>query len=197
MEVKIYREEENTILIMDEDALAEYNTLATELGLQAKEPEVKEQCPIVYPYLNASAMRQLRALCPTAVKAENYRQTTVPLEALRVYKFTKDNEMFEGFEIWSNNNKPDPMLLGWKYLDDSDRTKNYTFNRSFYLLARWGDCALEIPELLKAGFDAIKEEFTDRAACGLRTCKSVLDDPDLAVREFINKGVTPSTIYFG
>jgi hypothetical protein len=186
MEVKIYRESESINLIMDMAALEEYNELASELGLRIKDPNTIEKCPIVYPYLNSAMVRQLTALCPTHIEAGTYKRTTIPLDVLRVYKFAKDNEMFEGLEIWSDDKESAPMLIGWKYKNEEDRAKSYSWNRSYYLLARWGDCALELPELLQTGYNYLRQDLLDKTKSVLNKCKNILEDTDAATREIIN-----------
>jgi hypothetical protein len=183
--VKVYREPENESLIIDENALAAYNALALELGLQTQENIDKGNVPNVYPCLNLAMKKQLYTLCPMNVAIENYKRTTIPLEVLEVYKFAKAHEMFEGFQIWYDDQAPDPMLIGWNYMTDEDREKKYTWRKNYYLLARWGDCALEIPELLKLGFEKIKIEMLDQAKDSQKTICDILKDPDVYVRKIL------------
>lgn len=184
MEVKIYREKENESLIYDENDLEMYKGLVEELGLSIS-PE-KQKCPNVYNILNETTKAQLLALCPRIVDVKDYIRTTIPLEVLQVYKFAKDNEMFEGYEVWYDESTPDPMLVGWKYDNDRDREKGYTWNRRKYLIARWGDCALELEQLCEKGFNVIKRKLTDKATEILATAQSILKNPDMYARKAIN-----------
>ena len=54
-----------------------------------------------------------------------------------------------------------------------------------YLIARWGDCAMEIPELLEAGFKRMKQNLIDKTKQAVRKCNTILDDPDAAVRSIL------------
>lgn len=186
MEVKIYREPENEALILDEDQLAEYNDLALELGFTTQENAKEQNVPNIYVSLNNAMEKQLKAVCPVKVDAEHYNKSTIPLEVLKVYKFAKDNKMFDGFHIWYNDVDPDPLLIGWNWRSATDKEKGYTWNLNRFLIARWGDCSLELPELLELGFQKMKQELTDKAQSAIDKCNSVLTNPDLHVRKILS-----------
>jgi len=186
MEVKIYREPENEALILDEDQLAEYNDLALELGFATAENVEEQNVPNVYISLNNAMEKQLKAVCPVKVDADKYTKSTIPLEVLKVYKFARDNKMFDGFHIWYNDVDPDPILIGWNWRSESDKEKNYTWCVNRFLIARWGDCALELPELLELGFQKMKQELLDKATAAIDKCNSVLTNPDLHVRKILS-----------
>lgn len=184
--VKIYREAENESLIFNEEDLTAYNELALELGLQTQEKAEEEKCPNVYICLNTQMQKQLYTLCPVKEDVLKYKRTTIPLEVLRVYKFAKDNEMFEGFCIWYNDTKPDPLLIGWNYQSDEDREKKYTWRANRFLIARWGDCSMELEELLESGFAAMKQELLDKTEEAIQKCKAILEKPDVYVRKILS-----------
>jgi len=186
MEVKIYREPENEALILDEVQLAEYNDLALELGFTTQENAKEQNVPNIYVSLNNAMEKQLKAVCPVKVDAEHYSKSTIPLEVLKVYKFAKDNKMFDGFHIWYNDVDPDPMLIGWNWRSATDKEKGYTWNLNRFLIARWGDCSLELPELLELGFQKMKQELTDKAQSAIDKCNAVISNPDLHVRKILS-----------
>jgi hypothetical protein len=186
MEVKIYREPENVSLILDEEQLAEYNDLALELGFATTQDVEEQNVPNVYISLNNAMEKQLKAVCPVKVDADKYTKSTIPLEVLKVYKFAKDNKMFDGFHIWYNDVDPDPMLMGWNWRSESDKKNNYTWCINRFLIARWGDCALELPELLELGFQKMKQELIDKAQSAIDKCNSVITNPDLHVRKILS-----------
>lgn len=191
MEVKIYREPENESIIIDEESLNEYHQLTEKLGLKN---EVKEKVPNVYIALNDSMVKLLEALCPNNEEVEKYNKSTIPVEVLRVLDFAKQNEMFEGFEVWHAQSDPDPLLIGWKYLNDEDRAKDYSWNRKKYLIARWGDCAMELDDLLKKGFEILKTSLIDSTKEVQNYCNSVLSDPDGYVRKHLKSNLNPPRI---
>lgn len=186
MEVKIYREPENEALILDETQLAEYHELTSELGLQVVTQQ-EQQVPNVYTFLNSAMTKQLHAICPRHTAVVDYKKSTIPVEVLKVLKFAKDNNMYEGYEIWYNDVEPDPLLIGWNYSNDTAREKKYDWQKDRFLMARWGDCAMELPELLQVGFDKLKQELLDKAKQAISTCKSVIEDPDVYVRKVLSE----------
>ena len=189
MEVKIYREPENQDLIINEQDLQKYNELALELGLCTIEQAEQQKCPSVYVCLNSAMQRQLKALCPVSVDISNYRRSTIPLEVLQAYKFCKDQDMYEGFLIMYDDVAPDPMLIGWNYQNEEARQKKYSWRRDFYLIARWGDCAMELPDLLEMGFQKIKAELIDKAKKAQSVINNILADPDLYTRDIIGNNM--------
>jgi hypothetical protein len=187
MEIKIYREPENEALILDETQLAEYHELTTELGLQTVEQSQEQKVPNVYAFLNSAMTKQLHAICPKHTAVVDYKKSTIPVEVLKVLKFAKDNNMYEGYEVWYNDIDPDPLLIGWNYSSDTAREKQYGWQKDRFLMARWGDCAMELPELLQVGFDKLKQELIDKAKQAISTCKSVMEDPDVYVRKILSE----------
>jgi hypothetical protein len=191
MEVKIYREPENESLILDENELAEYNSIALELGFASHENVEQQNVPNVYISLNTAMEKQLKAVCPIKVNADEYTKSTIPLEVLKVYKFCKDNKMFDGFHIWYNDVDPDPMLIGWNWKTEEDKERDYKWRINRFLIARWGDCALELPQLLELGFNKIKQEVLDKAQSAIDSCNSILNNPDIHVRKILSDTTGP------
>lgn len=186
MEVKIYREPENVGLLLDENELAEYQKLASELGV----PEVKsDKTPSVYQILNTSQIRALEALCPVKSNLEAYNRSTIPVEVLRAIKFIKENEMFDMIKVWYDDKNPDPLIVAEKYRSESDRSNGYTWNTTKTLIARWGDCAYELPELIELGKNRLKQEFTEKAIDIQSKIESFLSHPDLYVNKYLNEGI--------
>lgn len=194
MEVKIYRELENETLILNESDLQQYNELALELGLATKENKEDNNCPVVYPILNEAMQRQLRALCPSESLIEKYTRSTIPLEILTVYKFCKDNKMFDEVKIWFDDKQLDPLVIGYNWIDEESKRKGYTWQKNKYLIARWGDCAKEIPQLLLEGFERIKLELVEKAMVANEKCNSILANPDIYTRKIVNGNASDMSI---
>ena len=185
MEVKIYREPENIGLLLNEDELAEYQQLAEELGI----PDVKsDKTPSVYQTLNQVQIRALEALCPAKTDLENYSRSTIPVEVLRAIKFIKENEMFDFIKVWYDDKNPDPIIVGEKYGTQSDRENGYSWKTEKILVARWGDCAYELPELIEMGKARLKEEFTAKAIDVQSKIESFLTHPELYVNKYLSEG---------
>lgn len=185
MEVKIYREPENVGLLLNEEELAEYQQLAQELGI----PDVKhDKTPSVYQTLNTVQVRALEALCPAKVELENYSRSTIPVEVLRAIKFIKENEMFDFIKVWYDDKNPDPIIVGEKFRTQSDREKQYTWNTEKVLVARWGDCAYELPELVEMGKARLKKDFTEKAIDVQSKIESFLAHPEIYVNKYLTEG---------
>lgn len=193
MEVKIYREPENEVLIMDDELLSRYNELVSELGIQKTEV-AKDICPNVYICLNTAMNKQLRAICPDSSEATNYHRSTIPVQVLDAFKYAKDNNMFDKFEIWFDNVKPDPLLIGKKFPSEEAKVKGYTWNMDCYLIARWGDCALELPELLQLGYNRLKQTLIDQTTEAITSANAILANPDLYVRKSLSNNMSSITI---
>lgn len=189
MKVKIYREPENESLILNEEELADYYNLIESLGLKSPVAIEDRKVPNVYQNLNDPTKKQLQAVCPRSLKIEDYTRSTIPLEVLRVYEFAKKNEMFDEYFIWYNDKAPDPMLVGMKYPNEEDRQKQRTWAATYSLLARWGDEALEIEELVKLGYDKIKQAIVDKVEESIFTCKHIQENPDMYVRKYLNSSL--------
>lgn len=184
MEVKIYREPENASLIIEEKDLEEYNELISSLGLLAPNPD-KEKVPNVYMHLNKAMEKQLLTLCPVRTPITSYNKTTIPLEVLKVYKFALDNEMFEGYEIWSDDKNPDPILIGWKFTNPEAKEKGYSWMKERSIIARWGDEALELTDLLQRGYDKLKQQLEDKAKEMNNICRDIVDNADVYTRKVL------------
>lgn len=197
MEVKIYRELENESLILNESDLKTYNELASALGLATKENANANNCPVVYPVLNEAMQRQLKALCPSSENIENYTRSTIPLEILTVYKFCKDNNMFDDVKVWYDDKQLDPLLIGYKWANAEAKEKGYNWLKTKYLIARWGDCAKEIPELLQEGFERVKLQLVEKALVAKEKCNSIMANPDIYTRKIINGNAFDMNIDLG
>ena len=185
MEVKIYREPENVGLLLDENELAEYQQLAEELGI----PEVKQgKTPSVYQTLNQVQIRALDALCPAKTSLDTYNRSTIPVEVLRAIKFIKENEMFDFIKVWFDDKNPDPMIVGERYRSEHDRVNAYSWNTEKILIARWGDCAYELSELVEMGKERLKREFTEKAIDKQQKIESFLQHPDVYINKYLSEG---------
>lgn len=187
MEVKIYREKENENLIINENELSEYNKLAIELGLMTIENiDNKEKTPVVYPYINKGMDIKLKSICPVEVSIESYKKSTIPLEVLKVYKYAKENEMFESFYIWYDDADPDPMLIGKKYENEDDRKKGYSWNQNQYLIARWGDCSMELNELLNKGDEILRGKLRVASKTALSKINDIISNPEKYMNDVLS-----------
>lgn len=188
MQVKIYREPENESLILDEEALAKYHELVSSLGIPVVTPK---KVPSVYQSLNTAQSRILTALCPLKSRIKAFNKSAIPVEILETIKFVTDNEMFDEIEIWCDDTKPDPLVIGKHYRSPEDKASGYNWNMHSTLIARWGDCAYEFPVLLEMGTERIQQNFMQIAVIAKQAVQNFIDCPDMHVQQFINNGRTP------
>jgi len=191
MEVKIYREPENESLIINDSELKEYNSLVNKLNLTN---EIVEHVPSIYTPINQSMSKLLTALCPSKVNLDKYNKSTIPLEVLKVVDFAIKNKMFEGFYVWYADKDPDPLLIGWNWQNAEAKKNKYTWQKDESLIARWGDCSMEIDELLKKGFQSLKVSLIDSAKKVINYSEGVLKNPDTYVREHLKSNLNFPTL---
>lgn len=185
MEVKIYREPENVGLLLDENELTEYQQLAEELGI----PDVKsDKTPSVYQTLNQVQIKALEALCPARTELAFYNRSTIPVEVLRAIKFIKENEMFDFIKVWYDDKNPDPIIVGEKYRSQTDREKEYSWSTEKVLVARWGDCAYELSDLVEMGKARLKQEFTEKAIDVQSKINAFLEHPEVYINKYLSEG---------
>jgi hypothetical protein len=111
--VQNYFNEELTDVCFEVEALDEWKQLNEELGLNLQsEFTNNSKSPIPYPWLNTTMDRIFTTLCGTKVGVEKYNKTPIPLEVLKQLKYCKDEEFFQGYEIWYDDKTPDPCLIG-------------------------------------------------------------------------------------
>jgi hypothetical protein len=175
--VEIYFDQELSDITFDPEKLDEWKELADSLGLEEQLSLAKgEDSPVPYPYMNESIKRIAKTLCPEDVLMEKYNKTPIPLEVLRQAALCKKEGYFQEIQVWYDDKSPDPFLVGkrCKYysyknggtsdrkdFDTREEAKDYAdggyaydTNKSYYLIARWGD--------VKKSFDVLKEEAKNR-----------------------------------
>lgn len=187
MEVKIYREPENTALLLDEEQLIEYNALISELGISGA-PATPNKVPSVYIPLNTVQKRTLQEICRATVGYKEYKRSTIPVEVLRVIKLAEDHKMFDFIEIWFDEKNLDPMVVGKSYRSESDRKNEYSWNMNDSLIARWGEAALEFEALLALGFERGMQRMKDEAKSLLMKCQNFLAEPETFTRKALDDG---------
>jgi hypothetical protein len=77
-------------------------------------------------------------------------------------------------------------MIGYNWINKEAKEKGYSWMKNKYLIARWGDCAKEIPELLNDGFLRIKNQLLEKAIESKEKCSSIISNPDLYTRKIVN-----------
>lgn len=187
MNVQIYILEDNKQLIYDNDQLTEFNNLVEELGLKCHNVRDNTKSPIPFMQLDEATIRAFKILTPRVDKLQNY-QFEVPIEALRQVKLSETEKYFDTFEVWSNQKDPDPFLIGRVYKNEIDREKNYTWNQSTYLIARWGAENKSVSELMQMAVDVAAERIKNHAEAAIAKMTSWKACPEIWARQFISGG---------
>ena len=156
-EVKIYREQETEELVLDSTQEEKYNSLMQELGIE--KPNKGQKKPSVYLPLNDFTHNCLQILCPQKSNYKNYKASTIPVEVLEVIAYCEENKLFDKLYIYSDTTDPDPVLIGENYMSDEDREKDYSWRMNRFLIARWGDCAFELPELVEKAKQRVEKKI--------------------------------------
>jgi hypothetical protein len=149
------------------------------LGLEKQKQD--QEMPSVYISLNHAMQLQLTAVCPAKISVEKYTKSTIPLEVLEVLGFCTEKKMYDGYQVWYNDVQPDPLLIGFNYQDEESRLKNYNWRLNYFLIARWGDCALEIKELLELGRKNMIKDLKSKTILAKEKIDSMVKNPEIYV----------------
>lgn len=183
---EIYFEKELTDVTFDVDALADWKSIATELGLenQLKLTNGKES-PVPYPYMNTVMERVYETLCPQKDTLKDYSKMPIPLDVMKQIAFSSKEHHFSRIEIWSDTKTPDPIAVGilaeyycidrnYNKVGDKFHSKEeaeafktandlYTVNETVngrYLIARWGDELCSFVELKQRAVKRFTESYS-------------------------------------
>lgn len=184
MNVQIFMLEENKQLIYDNDQLAEFQSLVSELGLKCNNTIDPEKSPIPYLQLDQATIRAFHLLCPQIDKIKEYR-FEIPLEILRHVKLSETEKYFDWIEVWSNTKDPDPFCVGKVYKTASDRQSKYTWNATYYLIGRWGAENKTMDELMSMAIKLATtriEIYTESCIAKLNSWKSC---PEVWAKKYI------------
>lgn len=147
--------EETAELIYDNEKLEKWNQLKSELGLVGQDDILRvDKSPVPFQPATKIQMQIIEVLCPKKDLIEAYRNTPIPLEVLELVSLSVKEGYFEKIHIHYDAVTPDPFAIGYRYKDEDDRAKGYTWNMQPYLIAKWGD--------VKQSWDTLKERAASR-----------------------------------
>jgi hypothetical protein len=145
----------------------EINALHSELGLTGQQTLAVDGKIIPFAEMTKEEHFVYSTLCPHSVVLEQYRQSPIPLRVLQIAKLAKDTGYFDELVVWDRESSAislDPVLVG---------IKKDGYNRTFYILARWGKeleaytillkkAALLQKEIVLASLETIKDRVDSR-----------------------------------
>jgi len=180
MAVESFLIEEVQTLVTEQEDLAQWQKLVNECGMSGQtERSVEGKSPIPFPVMTRGMVNVYNTLCPQHEKAETYKTGTIPLRVLSLIALCKQEKYFNKLEIWHNDTKPDPILVGFP--KDS-------WGSSAHLIARWGDELRSYPELE----NHVREHLLRQRRL---TLKAELDGVEARVEKFISGEENNLTVY--
>lgn len=165
MMTEIYFNKELSDISFEIEALDEWKDICSTLGMENQLELAKGKAtPIPYPYMNEVMLRVYETLCPSKHEFKAFKSVPIPLEVLRQISYSIKENHFEKIEIWADDKKPDPVVIGhhgyWEEYQYSDTSNKTLVNMKFtskdevveaggarpqftiegkYLIARFGD----------------------------------------------------------
>jgi len=138
---KVQREAKECIAKIEENLSIEMHKSQIDTKLKTKIP---------FHRLTEQERRMWGAVCPHRSPVERYRGH-IPLRVLKALEFATSQKMFEEYEIYSEySDNTDPILVG--KIDESGEGRSY--NRTPYLIARWGESLFSVAELRDKAIEA-------------------------------------------
>jgi len=129
MATEIYFNKELADISFEVEALDEWKETCKELGLNKQLLLSNGKgSPIPYPYINEAMRRVYATLCPRTYTVQEFDKTPIPLEVLKQIKFSITEKHFQKIEIWADDKKPDPVVIGifapyYCYKEEEGKTK--------------------------------------------------------------------------
>lgn len=177
MQVETYECQETTSEPIE--ATEEAVALIEQLGLEGQSAllgkgttDVPSRVP--YPEATAEQMRVFETLCPSRIKASQYRRGPIPLRVLQVLAHAQSLGFFEEFMVWDRESQEvvDPVLVGVV------KTSQYIWENKHHILARWGEHLDEWPAMVRAAKRIIHARAIEAVRNGfaqLNEKKAILD----------------------
>jgi hypothetical protein len=179
--------EETQELIYDNEKLDQWNKHVSSLGLKGQTKIVApEKSPIPFLHMKLPLVRVFETLCPRKVDIVDYDKTPIPVEILDLVALSKREQYFTKIEIWYDDETPDPACVGYigKYYtydrsyktmafypsrEEAERAKASDANvygtnfstEAQYLIGRWADVKMSLPELTAKAKAIYVQERTD------------------------------------
>ena len=170
MAEQLYLLEENQETTFDVDKLDEWKALVDELGLEGQKELLstdKEGTPIPFQYMNQGMKNMFEVLCPRNVEANEFDAMPIPLKVLGILKLAESEHYFGKIEIWYDDVKPDPVMVGYTGKKGDGK---------MYLLARWGDVLKTFDELLEVAKKRWLEDKKSRLESRIIEAKKDLEN---------------------
>jgi len=132
MAIETFLIEEAEKLISEPEELEQWTKTVEELGLEGQRELAKpDKSPIPFQSMNKNMQAVYKILCPRRYAVKSYKSSTIPMRVLSLIALAEKEQYFKEIEIWSAEDKPDPVAVGF--------TGSTWSNDGVFIIARWGD----------------------------------------------------------
>lgn len=176
---EIFLDNELTPLITNSEDLEKWHEAVRSLGLEGQAALTKEgKSPIPFLPMNAGMVKVYGVLCPKVMKVEKYAGSAMPQRVLDAIALCKRENYFHEIEVWSDDQKPDPIVVGI-FLENPD----HSWDKTLYLIARWGDELRSFAELRAQAIKRYTEDKRTKLTIGIKGYQRQLEELDARVLE--------------
>lgn len=159
--------------------------------LVAKTPEgIETRVP--YRVMSTTEHRVYSLLLPDRVALKEYRGQMIPLRVLQVAAHAASLDHFKRIEVWHDEGKDDPLLVGSMSSYDFSRPDP----RESFILARWGNVLQPFEELLIEAKRVVAATMKGAAQNAKIIAESILGDADIRAEVYLRTGNVPDSISF-
>ena len=172
------------------EACEEALSIIEQLGLTGQQeltakPAGKLASRMPYREITKDELFVYGVLCPEKTELERYRSSPIPLRVLQIAAHAHSIGMFERLEVWDRASVmvKDPVIVG------ITRNKERTWERTTYILARWGETLETFHVLMQRALQDKRAQVMTRLASVTSKAKMLLDNIEsLETKELIENG---------
>lgn len=176
MAIETYLIEDSEKMVAEPEHLEDWLKTIEELGLEGQKTLTKEEkSPIPFPLLNTGMERVYKTLCPTKTEIKKYSHSTIPLRVLSLIALAEREKYFNRIEIWDDNEKPDPIAVGYI---------NGSYSSPMHIIARWGDELKDFASLKKEAMARWKEQKTAKWRAEISELQAKLNNADSQCEQY-------------
>jgi hypothetical protein len=180
--VTVYELKENEELTRVPEAAGEWTAMVNDLGLEGqkklltKAQEGEMASPIPYLWMNSRLRKVFKTLCPTNQNIDEYDKMPIPILILGHVKQCQMKGWFKAIEVWYDDEKPDPVVVGIANKKQEEETA--------YLIGRWGAEDKSLEALSFEAAERRKAHLIHEANEKLSEVQKVLENPDKEVENY-------------
>jgi hypothetical protein len=141
MKTEIYLADNIIDTAFDNDKADEWKIKVEQLGMVGQIESVEKSNGNTNPFmrLNDFQYKILSELFNRSQLINDFNHCIVPLEIVDVIAMAINDKYFDQIKIHYCDNEPDPVVIGYLYLNDEDRREHKAWRMIKFLIARWGE----------------------------------------------------------